>query len=307
MHIVLKKLIISLSFIFFGFVNTISAQSKDADVKDSYFKGSLTYLSNSVYNGRKDSLKTPYVIPALGYYDKSGFYTNGSLSYLVSAAEKRIDLFALEVGYNFDITTQLSGGIYVNKYFYNKSSTNVQSDIKGALGGNLSYDFGPIQFSAGADVVFANKTDFALNGGIAHAFYIGEGDNQWTINPSVTANMSTLNFYEGYTNRRAGKNAQKANGNGATVTTTTAVTNRSTGLTLLDYELSIPISYDAEKWGCSFTPTLASPQNPIYTTTTTTLTPRIGNPISATGNSTPPSEKTLSTTFYAEVGIYFKF
>lgn len=278
-----------------------STQQKSAE--KSYFKAGLGYLSNSVYYGRKDSLATPYLTPSIGYYHKSGVYANVSLSYLASK-ESRIDLYTLEAGYEFDITKKLSGTLYADKYFYNQSSTNIQSDIKGNGGFALSYDFGALQLNTGADVMFANKTDFSLNAGVSRDFTIGEEDNQWTITPTVTTYLSTLNFYEGYTNRRAGKNAQAANG--GTITTNTVVTNRSTGLTLLDYELSVPVSYEAKKWGLSFTPTLALPTNPIYTSTTVTLTPRIGTPISQTRNTTPTSEKDLSSVFYAEFSLYFK-
>jgi hypothetical protein len=307
MQSILKKLTICFCFNLFILINNLSAQSKTLDVetKGSYFNASLSYLSNSVYNGRKDSLTTPYITPNLGYYDKSGFYANTSLSYLSSTTEKRIDLFTLEAGYDFDITSQFSGSVYADKYFYNKSSTNIKSDISGILGSSFSYDFGVLQVNAGADVLFANKTDVALNGGIAHAIYIGEDDNQWTITPTATTHLSTLNFYQGYTNRRAGKNAKAPNG--STITTSTVVTNRSTGLTLLDYELSLPISYDAKSWGFSLTPTLALPTNPIYTSTIVTLKSRVGTTVSQTQNSTPISETKLTSVFYGELMLYFKF
>lgn len=298
---------ISLVILFFLIAtNTILAQ--DSTKEKSYFTTGVSYLSNSVYNGRTDSLRTTYITPMLSYYDKSGFYANAAISYLASESEKRIDLFALGIGYDFDITTNLSGGVSADKYFYNQSSTNIQSDIKGNVGGNLSYDFGLFQLSAGADILFATKSDFAINGGVAHAFYIGDQPNKWSITPTATVHMSTLNFYEGYTNRRAGKNAQNGNANAGTVTSVTTITNRGKGLTLLDYELSLPITYDAKCWGFAIIPTLALPQNPIYTSTTTTFKSPFGMGTNIqTNNATPESEKSFGTPFYVEVGLYFKF
>jgi hypothetical protein len=306
MPIILKIQAIGVCLILFVILNNVTAQNKHTDTAAtaSYFKGCLSYLSNSVYYGRKDSLATPYITPSIGYYHKSGVYANASLSYLASK-ESRIDLYTLEAGYDFDITSKFSGGIYADKYFYNQASTNIQSDIKGTAGVNLSYDFGVLQLNTSADVMFANKTDITINAGLSHAFYLGEEDNQWAISPSATANMSTLNFYEGYTNRRVGKNSQLQNG--ATVSSNTIITNRGTGLTLLAYELSMPISYDAKTWGFAITPTMALPQNPINTSTTSTLTPRVGTPITQTRNSTPASEKQLSSVFYVEASVYIKF
>ena len=67
----------------------------------SYGSLSINYLTNSVYNGRKDSVLTPYITTSLAYYDKSGLFVNGSLSYLSRAGSSRIDLFNLEAGYDF--------------------------------------------------------------------------------------------------------------------------------------------------------------------------------------------------------------
>lgn len=80
----------------------------------SYFSLGLNYLSNSVYNGRKDSLATPYLTPSLGYYDKSGFFVSGSLSYLMRTGASRIDLFSLDAGYDFSIK-KFDGEIAVSK------------------------------------------------------------------------------------------------------------------------------------------------------------------------------------------------
>ena len=304
---ILKKQI-TLLFIVFSFITVkVNAQTtQDKDTTKSYFKASLSYLSNAVYNGRQDSTAYPYITPTFGYYDKSGFFVNGSLSYLTASTEKRIDLFTLEVGYDFDIATNFSGGVYADKYFYNTASTNVQSDIKGVAGASFSYDFDVFQLSAGTDILFATKKDFSLNAGLGHAFTIGDEGNKWTINPTATVNASTLNFYEGYTNRRAGKNAQRM-GPGS-VTSVTTITNRGNGLTLLDYELALPIGYDAANWGFLFTPKLALPQNPIHTSTTTSFKSNNGNgTISQTGDSTPSSERNLGTPFYAELSFYVKF
>lgn len=283
------------------------AQAKQDSTKEgSHFKLSGSYLSNAVYNGRKDSLATPYLTPSLGYFDKSGFYISGSLSYLVSATESHIDLFSLDAGYDFDLTNKFSGSVYANKSFYNSASTAIKSDINGSIGLSLTYDFDILQLNAGADLLFAQKSDIAVNIGAAHAFHFGEANNLFTITPSFTANMSTLNFYEGYTNRKLGKKANQANPNAASVTSTTTVNNTSK-FPLLNYELSVPFTYDAKKFGLFLTPAFALPKNPIYTTTTTTIKLRNGTQSTTVQDSTPQSERAIENTFYLELGLYIKF
>jgi len=199
----LKKQYFSL-LILFGllfFSNLLFAQNKTKAEKQSlsYFKASASYLTNNVYNGRKDSLLTPYTTPSLGYYDKSGFYISGSLSYLSNSSGSRIDLFSFDAGYDFSINDDFIGSVYANKSFYNKSSTAIQSDISGSAGSIFTYDAGLLQVTAGVDILFAQKADISTNIGIAHAFYIGDEGSQFSITPTVTTNMSTLHFYEGYT------------------------------------------------------------------------------------------------------------
>jgi hypothetical protein len=281
------------------------AQTKKSKESVSYFKGSGSYLSNAVYNGRQDSLITPYITPSVGYYDKSGFYAAASLSYLSNSSGSRIDLFSLDAGYDFSLNDQWSGSVYAEKSFYNQSSTAIQSDIKGSLGGNLTYDFGLLQCTAGTDLLFAKKADISANFGLAHAFTLGEEGSLFTISPTVFANLSTLHFYEGYTNRKAGKKAAQLIPNLQSVEAITTVNNNK--FTLLDYELSLPITYDGEKMGFYITPTYAIPQNPIYTTTTTTIKLRNGTQTSQTVDSTPQAEKNLQNNFYLELGFYIKF
>ena len=293
-------------FLFFLFLNNLSfGQTKKAKESESYFKASASYLSNAVYNGRQDSLVTPYITPSLGYYDKTGFYISGYVSYLSNASGNRIDLFALDAGYDFNVNDKLSGSVYAEKSFYNQASTAIQSDIKGSIGGNLSYDLGLLQITGGSDILFAQKADISANIGLAHAFNIGEEGSLFSITPSVITNLSTLHFYEGYTNRKAGKKANQVIPNLQSIEITTTVLNNK--FTLLDYELSIPMAYDGKKVGFYITPTYAVPQNPIYTTTTTTIKLRNGTQTSQTVDSTPQEEKHLQNNFYVELGCYIKF
>src|ERR1700674_4101386 len=86
------------------FLGNVSFGQKhpDEDIfpKKSYWQAGINYLSDNVYLGRKDSVKIPYISPSIGYYDKSGFYVNGSLSLLPSSGNSHIDMASLEAGYS---------------------------------------------------------------------------------------------------------------------------------------------------------------------------------------------------------------
>ena len=85
------------SLLLLSIVYNANAQLSKADKKDSSsnFKFSLSYLSNSVYNGRQDSVVVPYITPMIGYFDKSGFFADASVSYLATTPG-RIDLTTIE-------------------------------------------------------------------------------------------------------------------------------------------------------------------------------------------------------------------
>ncbi|GAC1585872.1 MAG: hypothetical protein NVS3B19_03870 [Ginsengibacter sp.] len=282
--------------IFVCLLYSVNAQDSSTS-KISYFKASVSYLTNSVYNGRKDSAVLPYVTPSLGYYNKSGFFALGSLSYSLASGDSRVDHFTLEAGYEAKLSSQVNAGFYGSKYFYNNSSTDVRSEMKGGLGGNLSYEPGFVTFSVGADLSFASHTDIDISGALSHGFYFGEKGSEWAIVPTVTTHLGTQNYYQDYINFRKGKGAIRGRGRGrngsggATTTMTTTVASSKFGI--LDYEFSVPIEYDGNKWGLFLTPIYAIPQNPVSVSS------------SATG-STYITEK-LENSFYTTVGVYLKF
>lgn len=300
-------LVISMIFLL-AFPNAIQAQSTLPSKNEraiTCWKFGFGYLSNYVYMGRQDSLPTPYLTPTITYYHASGFYVSGSLSYLLEYKSRRIDFGSIDVGYSFDLSEKISGEVYANKSWYNQSSTNVASDIKGFLGGVLGYDLNFIQINGGMDLLFSNKPDFTCNLGVSHGFEFGDKDNEISIEPTFSTYWSSLHSYEGYINRRVGKRP----GTGIPINTTiTAVTKvQNNRLTLMDFELSLPITYESSHFGINFTPTLAIPRNPIYTTTTITTTTPGGIQNAQTFPSTPSSELNLKNRFYAELSLFLQF
>lgn len=288
-------------------IETTTTTDSSSSENKSYFKFDANYLNNSVYLGRKDSLNLPYFTPTISYIDKSGFYASASLGYLLSKDSKKIDYYSFDAGYEFTLSKKLSGSISANKSIYNDSSNNVSSSVGGSLSGSLTYDFGFLELNSGLSASFAEKTDLGVDITASRSFYLGEEGKQWTITPKALVNFSTLHFYEGYTNRKIGK--RQKNPLVSSVSSTTTVTNKNANsLTLLDFELSAPISYDEKKWGFYCIPTLAVPQNAIYTTTKSVITLRSGQVNTpAPLDSTPDSEKKLSSNFFIEFGVYCKF
>jgi hypothetical protein len=278
----------------FGFGQNDSAVVK-ANPTKSYGKLSINYLNNSVYNGRQDSILTPYITPSLGYYDKSGFYIDGSLSYLARSGSSRIDLFNIEAGYDFS-AGDFDGGISAGKSFYNTNSTNVKAEVTGSVLSNVAYDFGFIRPHLEGGINFGKKPDYLLTLGLEHSFHTVS--ERLLVTPSFLANASTRNYYGSYYNKRKIGGRRKIS-NGITYTATADVRDASR-FKFLDYEFSLPVEYTVHQFIFSITPTYAVPTNPAVVTVQ--LIPSTGQ---------VPAPKTITENianrFYCSFEIGIKF
>ena len=224
-----------------------------ADVKQpkkSYGILGFQYSNNSVYFGRADSLRIPYLTPSIEYYDKSGFYIMGYSSVLMSAGENRIDMSSVSGGYSFE-KGSLYGDFNIEKYFYNNYSRNVSAEVKGATSLSLSYDFQFFQPFINVGINFNRKSDTWLNAGVEKSFEFDH--NKGNLNPTFSFNGSTRNFYSAYYSNRRFKRK-------GVVTSTTASVPDASQFKIMNIEFSIPFEYKLTKSiAFSFSPTYSIP------------------------------------------------
>lgn len=283
-----------LPFVLIMFTNSTFINAQDTlKNQKPYFKFSTNYLTNSVYNGRKDSIMLPLITPSIGYYN-NGFFSLASVSYSLAKGNSRFDHVSIEAGYDFNINGNLNAGFYGSKYFYNSSSTDIISEMKGGLGANFCYESALLTALVGADLSFSSKSDIEVSGSIAHYFSLGDKGAEWNITPTLGTHIGTQNYYHDYIRFRKTKGGIRGRGKGHNNQgTTTTVTKSASKFGILDFEFSIPISYDGNNWGLFFTPAYSFPQNPVKVSSSPTSSIYI-------------SEK-LENTFYSIVGIYIKF
>jgi hypothetical protein len=288
-----------------GDSDTITAKKKEPVAVKSYFRFKTSYTTNDVYNGRKDSILNPYVKPSVGYYNKSGFSTYMSAYFSMQPNQKSFDYLSLHTDYTHEITDDFSAGVFAYKAFHDPTSTLIKSNIKGNIGANLDYDWGFIDILVQGDVIFTTKNDYNSNIELYKQFVIKKKNGKIVITPTFDVNFSTLNYYEGYLNKQVGRKQLNKKPNVTSVSSNITVNNNH--FTLMDYELSLPMSYKTKHFSFFITPTFAIPQNSIHTTTTTTVSLSNGVQTSAHKDSTPQSELNLTNTLYAEIGLYYKF
>jgi hypothetical protein len=182
--------------------------------ESSYVLVDVSYMNDAVFMGRRDSIAAPYLLPSIGYYDKSGFFADATASYLTSSDEQRIDLFYLTGGYLFD-TDKWSGGISGTAYFFNEASYNVQSEVVADITGLLSYDFKVLELSVYASSYFNKNSSPDLFLGFLADKTIYAFERNLMITPRISVFAGSQYFYEEYyTTSRLGSRKGTGSGSG---------------------------------------------------------------------------------------------
>ncbi len=272
------------------------AQTKTTEDLDSKsgLEIQLNYLSNSVFMGRADSITTAIITPQLKYTFGSGIYLSGSVYMVPNRKKNKVDGGDLTLGYKFDVTDNLSGGLAFSKFFYSSNSTQVSSSQSSTISGDLSYDDGFINPTLTADYNFNKQGingDLFVNLSLSHDFDInsifGKAD-VLTLSPTIEVNTGTQNFYNGYVVYRK----RKATQNSATaIALLQSYQTELSQYKLLDYEFSLPVEYAAGNFTFNLTPTYALAQNQFKSAAV----------VKALGLTTQ------SSVFYFDIGVALKF
>jgi hypothetical protein len=267
-----------------------------AVVKPNPWRVGLSYLSDNVYQGRKDSVALPYATASFGYYHKSGLFLVGAASFVLGYSENRLDLVNVEGGYNYS-SDKVNFEISASKDFYSPQSFNVKSEIEGRLDAYFSYDLGFIEPNIQAGLNYAAQSDYGIGLGLEHSFSILE--DKLEMSPSFLANLSTENFNASYYSKRRYSSDRRSKNKGNAASDVTAVLSNASKFQLMDYEFSVPTSYTVNNITLNFTPTYALPMNPSEVSTSQKQSN--GNTIQQT---TP---EVLHNVFYWSLGLIYKF
>jgi|GEM_PF-4730849 len=255
------------------FINTPFLYADDAktDTTTAHsFQASVTTGNNQINKGKKQEANVFYLKPTLHYSYKEGPFADLSCTYFPTFNKSNIDNFAIGIGYNFDLGSNLSAslGYGFTKYYSNlEVSASSPNELSGSFGWdnpviapslNLSYSFGSIQdIYTGLDL--SHSFDFE------HIFC---SSDKLSIPLSISASFGTANFYKEYvkqnkitkktTKANAKANGKAKNSTGSTTTTTTEVvdyTTINTKYTLTGFAFGTSVSYKVAQF--SFTPSVS--------------------------------------------------
>jgi len=258
----------------------------------SSFKFGLSYLSNNVFMGRSDTVRTPMIVPQVKYALKSGIYFSGSLDFLPNKKKNKLDGGDISAGYDFDITQDLSGSASYAKLFYSQTSTQIAAAISSTFNINFNYDISDIISPSISSDYNINKqgigNDFFVNLGLTHDF-INQGifgdKDILLISPTATVNTGTQNFYDAYLTKKKLKTAKRTAAQNALFA---KYISQLSQYALLDYEISAPLEYKSGHFIFQFTPIYAIVKNQLPKTVAAKI-------------SDEPS------VFYFETGVFLKF
>jgi hypothetical protein len=239
--------------------------------KQASFKMGINYLSNNVFMGRADTVRTPTIIPDIKYTFKNGIYLSGTANYIPNRVTNKLDGGSASLGYNYDITDDLNGGVSFTQLFYTANSTQIGSAIGSTINANLAYDIASIITpTISADYNFLKQGfghDIFVNAGLSHDFVIQPvfgGNDLFIISPTVALNAGTQNFYDAYFVLKKYKLTAKALALESAVES--LIIKRKDQLSqfkMLDYEFSVPVEYKIGVLIVSFTPTYAMAENKL--------------------------------------------
>ena len=294
----MKSRLILSTLIFIAFQTGMMSQNNKKSIQDkfnnneSYVLTDVSYLNDAVFMGRRDSIAAPYIFPSIGFYDKTGFFADASVSYLTASNENRVDLLLISSGYIFN-GSKISGGISGTAYFFNEDSYNVRSEVIGDITGVLSYDLKFLEITLSSSVYFNKEGSADIFAGFMLDRTYYTLDNKLSLDPRISFYAGSQYFYqEYYSSNRLGNRKGKGKGSIETEPSPTNIVEikEASEFNFLNWELSIPVQLYHKQFIFSFTPSLSFPQS----------------------NATISSEDTiikedLKNTFYWSVGVSYWF
>jgi hypothetical protein len=292
----LKHFVFILFILFYFPAYAYDSNSIDS-LKKINFKFSTGYLSNYLFNGRADSLKAPYFVNSIEMKSSNGFLINASTYYLLQKNNKKIDFIEINGSYEHDLTDRFTISFDATKYFNSSQRISTNSDITATLGASATYDLKFLFISAETDILFSSKSDVYLNIEFDKEINIIKNNFNFSFNPKLDFNFSSLGYYEGTVTKNSNRITKKNK-----IITTQSIISTSVdnpGFKFMDFEFALPINIVYKKFGLIFTTTFVNPMNPVSTKSVIDI-----SGIIKTINSTPYSERILNPLIFTNISFF---
>ncbi len=190
--------------------------------------------SHVASRGRDNSVQQFGVSPSLTFHHRSGFFLTAGVHWL-DRTSNHWDQGILGVGYEFPLSKRLSGSIAYTRFWFSDSSVQQRSQLHNNVGGELSLETPIANFGSTFDFAFSSQSE------ITWAFLLSRpiefsGETflaHFGLEPTLTAVYGEQNSE--LTQLRIQRVRRTAS--------TQRVTQISNMFGILDYEFSLPVSF----------------------------------------------------------------
>ena len=179
----------------------VYSQNNDEDKFSSVIFG-MDFVSNYSLNGRVSMFgNQPRLNTTASYYHKWGFDVSAIYSNVWKSDEtetKSTQELAISLGYNYDFTEWLNGGVTYDRFIYSKNSYSIRSLYKNlyAIGLFSEVDWWISDVMAGKYTGRSEESFVVMETGITLDFdNVLKKDNMLSIQPMISAYMGDINYY----------------------------------------------------------------------------------------------------------------
>jgi hypothetical protein len=209
----------------------------------------LDYYTKSVFLGRTDTIGSGFYIPAFAVNLKSGLFFSLDFTLFQQNTVKPYGGLSLTAGYDKNLSDNFAIDIQLIKNSYPSTSTRINSTVTFEAEGALDY-INNIVTSEISPQLLINKSpldntpDYVFTLTESHPFYIYAGlsyKDSLSITPSASVSAGTQNFYFGFVNIEL--LAEHPKEEAAIKKAANKLAKVASEAKILDYELSLPVSY----------------------------------------------------------------
>ena len=199
---------------------------------------SMDANSFSYYHGRDGGVSQGIISPLISFRHSSGIKLSFGISWLAQQ-ENHWDGSSLGLSYEFMFSSALGGSIGYTHFWFDSSSTQLRSVFNQSVGGELDLSTSIADFSLAAETNFDDQSEYAFDFAATHYWQFGR---TLTLAPTVSISWGEQNIT--LINRQLQK-IQRVNPKtkkNITKNTAASATNKSNFFSILDYQITIPLS-----------------------------------------------------------------
>jgi hypothetical protein len=249
---------------------------KDSTAKTEW-DVTLDYYTRSVFLGRTDSAGSGYYMPSITVNLKSGFFFSLAPTLFQQNTVNAYGGLSLIAGYDKSLSDNFDLDIQLIKNFYPALSRRVNSNVTFEGEAALDYINDIVTSEISPQLLinkssFDNRPDYVFTLTESHPFYfyaLLSLNDSLSITPSAAASAGTQNFYVSYVNTK--NLAEHPKEEEALKKVATKAEKVASEAKILDYELSVPVSYYLGHLIVTITPLYSIGENIIGRTTPLSL------------------------------------